>query len=184
MTTRRTLGSPLVVAQVALSLVLVVAAGLFVRTFTTLVNRDLGCNREHLLVVSVEAGTTGTEATDRAALFLRVAEAVAGVPGVERSAESALTPVSGIRWNDLFEFPDQPALSERDRIVNMNFVTPGWSAAYETPIVAGRDFGPGDRGGAPAVAIVNQAFVNGALAGWLPARRAARIDPAQVLREG
>jgi len=73
---RRTLGSPLVVAQVALSLVLVVAAGLFVRTFTTLVNRDLGFNREPLLVVSVDAGTTGTEASDRAALFLRVAEAV------------------------------------------------------------------------------------------------------------
>lgn len=168
---RRALGSPLVVVQVALSLVLIVAAGLFVRTFTTLVNRDLGFNREQLLVVSIDAGTAGAEASDRAALFLRVAEAVAAVPGVERSAASALTPVSGIRWSTRFEFPDLPGLSERDRIVNMNVVTPGWFATCQTPIVAGRDFGPGDRDGAPAVAIVNQAFVNRFLGGASPLGR-------------
>jgi len=168
---RRALGSPLVVAQVALSLVLIVAAGLFVRTFTTLVNRDLGFNRESLLVVNIDAGTTGMEAPARTALFLRVAEAVAAVPGVGRSAASTLTPVGRVRWNNRFEFPDQPALSERDRIVNMNSVTPGWFATYETPIVAGRDFGSGDRDGAPAVAIVNQAFANRFLGGANPIGR-------------
>jgi predicted permease len=111
------------------------------------------------------------EASARAALFLRLAEAVSAVPGVERAAASALTPVSGIRWNNLFEFPDLPALTERERIVNMNFVTPGWFATYETPIVAGRDFSPNDRLGAPAVAIVNQAFVNKYLGGGPPLGR-------------
>ncbi|HEY7600837.1 MAG TPA: FtsX-like permease family protein, partial [Candidatus Limnocylindrales bacterium] len=171
---RRPLGSPLVVAQVALSLVLIVAAGLFVRTFATLATRDLGFNRDPVLAVSIDAGTTGMEAEARGALFLRVAEAVAAVPGVERSAASALTPIGGIRWNERFEFPDRPALTERDRIVNMNFVTPGWFATYETPLVAGRDFGPGDRGGAPAVAIVNQAFANRFFGGASPVGRTLR----------
>jgi predicted permease len=157
--TRGALASPLVVVQVALSLVLVVAAGLFVRTFATLANRDLGFDREHLLVVSIDAEASSVEESGRASLFERVADAVAAVPGVGKSAASAITPVSGMMWNERFDFPDKPALAERDRVVNINVVTPGWFDTYGISIVAGRDFGKGDRTGAPDVAIVNQAFV-------------------------
>jgi predicted permease len=156
---RAGLASPLVVVQVALSLVLVVAAGLFVRTFSALANRDLGFDRESLLVVSVDAEASKVGESGRAALFQRVADAVASVPGVEKSAASAITPVSGMTWNNIFEFPDKPALTERERIVNMNVVTPGWFATYGIALVAGRDFETRDRTGAVDVAIVNQAFV-------------------------
>ena len=156
---RAGLASPLVVVQVALSLVLVVAAGLFVRTFSALANRDLGFDRESLLVVSVDAEASKVGESGRAGLFQRVADAVAAVPGVEKSAASAITPVSGMTWNNIFEFPDKPALTERDRIVNMNVVTPGWFATYGIALVAGRDFETRDRTGAVDVAIVNQAFV-------------------------
>ncbi len=156
---KRALGTPLVIVQVALSLVLVVAAGLFVRTFTALATRDLGFNRESIMVASVDAEQSKATQQERAALFDRVAEAVAGVPGVERSAASAITPVSGMMWNDLFEFPDLPALTQRERIINQNFVTPGWFQTSGTPIVAGRDFDDRDRKGSPPVVIVNEAFL-------------------------
>jgi predicted permease len=153
------LGSPLVVAQVALSLVLVVAAGLFVRTFTTLANRDLGFTFDPLLVVSIDAERNKTPQDQRPALFERLAQAVASVPGIEKSAVSAVTPVSGMMWNNRFEFPELPSLSQRDRTMNINFVTPGWFATYGTPILSGRDFDSRDRAGAPGVAIVNEAYV-------------------------
>jgi predicted permease len=169
---RRALGAPLVVAQVALSLVLIVAAGLFVRTFVTLATRDLGFNREGIMVVAIDAEQSKAAREQRAAVFDRVATAVAAVPGIERSAASAITPVSGMVWNDRFDFPELPNLSDRERAVNQNFVTPGWFATYGTPIVAGRDFTERDRAGSPPVAIVNEAFVNKYMKGTTPLGRA------------
>lgn len=156
---KRTLGTPLVVAQVALSLVLVVAAGLFVRTFTTLATRDLGFSRESIMVAWIDAEQSKATQKERAALFDRVAQAVAAVPGIEQSAASAITPVSGMMWNDLFEFPDLPKLTQRDRIVSQNYVTPGWFQTYGTAMIAGRDFTDRDRAGTLPVVVVNEAFL-------------------------
>jgi predicted permease len=139
--------------------VLVVAAGLFVRTFTTLANRDLGFNFDPLLVVSIDGERSQVPEADRPALYERLAEAVASVPGVEKSSTSAVTPVSGMVWNNRFEFPEMPTLSQRDRTMNINFITPGWFETYRTPVLQGRDFDQRDRAGAPGVAIVNEAYV-------------------------
>jgi predicted permease len=155
----RGLASPLVVVQVAASLVLVVAAGLFVQTFAGLEHSNLGFDRTGVLVVAVDTTRSGVPVTGRREQLERIADAIARVPGVARSAVSMVTPVSGMIWRDLFEFPDKPTLGREDRSVTMNIVTPGWFATYGTPIVAGRDFTDGDRAGAPDVAIVNEAFV-------------------------
>jgi putative ABC transport system permease protein len=168
---RRALGTPLVVAQVALSLVLIVAAGLFVRTFITLATRDLGFSRERIMVVAIDAEQSKATREQRAVLFDRVARAVAAVPGVDRSAASAITPVSGMMWNDRFDFPELPNLSERERSVNQNFVTPGWFATYDTPMIAGRDFTDRDKAGSPSVAIVNEAFLDKFMKGKSPLGR-------------
>jgi putative ABC transport system permease protein len=140
-----------------------------------LANRDLGFDRDPVLVVSIDAERSRTGEKGRPLLFERVAEAVAAVPGVQKAAASAITPVSGMMWNGLFEFPDLPSLSRRDRIINLNSVTPGWFETYGTPLLAGRDFDARDRAGTPAVAIVNEAFVDKYMKG---------ADPlGQVLRE-
>ncbi len=168
---KRALGTPLVVAQVALSLVLIVAAGLFVRTFVTLATRDLGFNRERIMVVAIDAEQSKATREQRALLFDRVAEAVAAVPGVDRSAASAITPVSGMMWNNRFDFPELPNLSDRERIVNQNFVTPGWFATYGTAMIAGRDFTDRDKAGSPPVVIVNEAFLDKYMRGASPLGR-------------
>ena len=158
-------GGVLVIAQVALSLLLVVGAGLFVRTFSALANRDLGFDRDPLLVVNIDAGASQAKEEERTALFDRVRESVAVVPGVARVALSAVPPVGNMRWNTRFEIEGGPPLAEQERSVNMNLLSPGWFAAYGMSLRAGRDFTDRDGAGAPPVAIVNEAFVRKYLSG-------------------
>jgi putative ABC transport system permease protein len=155
---RRMLGQPLVIAQVALSLVLVVAAGLFVRTFSALARVDVGFDREPVLLVNLDAQKSTAKPSERAALFERAREAVAAVPGVELAASSLITPVSGMGWNDFITVPGGPEVAEKERVVWFNRVSPAWFSTYGTTLLAGRDFNAHDRPGTPAVAIVNQAF--------------------------
>jgi putative ABC transport system permease protein len=152
------LSHPLVVVQVALSVVLVVAAGLFLRTFTELANLKLGFDRDPVMIVRIDAQRSSVESSRRADLFQRIRDAAASAPGVALAAISVVTPVSGSTWNNLLEFPDGSPLTERERIVNMNLISPEWFATYGSRILAGRDFDARDRAGAPPVAIVNQAF--------------------------
>jgi predicted permease len=161
-------GGPLVVAQVALSLVLAFAAGLFVRTFTRLTERDLGLQHESMLVALMNTQRSAATPATRAALFGRVQEAVSAVPGVAGAAVSTIAPLSGMVWNGRFQVKDGPPVAEKDRETWANAVTPGFFATYGTPLRAGRDFAAPDRCGAPEVAIVNEAFARRFLGGQSP----------------
>jgi putative ABC transport system permease protein len=158
-------GPWLVAAQVALSVVLVVAAGLFMRTFSSLAGRDLGFDRDPVLIVTIDAQRSSTPMEGRVDLFERVHQAAGAVPGVAHAALSAVTPVSNMTWNNLVDIPGGPPLSEEDRITNINYVTPGWFATYGTRLLAGRDVTDRDRQGAQAVALVNETFVKKLLGG-------------------
>jgi predicted permease len=173
---RAGLGQGLVVAQVALSLVLVVGAGLFMRTFSSLATLDLGFDRGPVLLVSVNAQRSSSPMEQRPDLFERVRHAATRLPGVASAAVSAVTPVSGMTWNNLIEVLDGPALPEKERISNINHVTPDWFAAYGTPILAGRDFSTNDRAGSQAVAIVNEAFARKFVNGQNPIGRIVRQE--------
>ena len=152
------LGNVLVVLQVALSLVLIVAAGLFVRTFSSLARLDPGFDRHPILVASLNAQRAQLEPADRPELFRRALEAAAGVPGVASAALSAVTPISGSTWNNRIELPDGPALSEKERITYINLVSAGWFRTYRTPMIAGRDFTHADTMASAPIAIVNETF--------------------------
>jgi putative ABC transport system permease protein len=165
---RRMLGQPLVVVQVALSLVLVVAAGLFLRSFAALAMQNVGFDRDALLVVNLDVLKSGVEPADRPRLLEQVLDATAQVPGVARAGLSAIPPMSGMGWNNFVEVPGGAKVSQRDSVVWFNAVTPGWFATYGTTLVNGRDFTATDRKGAPAVVIVNQAFVTKFLPGANP----------------
>jgi putative ABC transport system permease protein len=155
-TRRGTVSGPLVVAQVALSLVLVVAAGLFGRTFTTLAARDLGFRPEGLLQVSLGIGRTPV--AQRGDVLARVKDAVARVPGVQAAAVSSIEPLGGMFWTESLDVPDAHLAPGTERSVHVNAITPGWFATYGIPVVAGRDFDGRDVPGVQ-VAIVNAAFV-------------------------
>ena len=154
--------SVLVVGQVALSLVLVVAAGLFVRTLERLATVPLGFDRDRVLVVNVDTARARVDPSQKMSLYHRLVAASAAVPGVVGAAGSAATPVSaGLPRN--IDMPGVPATT--DRLALVNGVTPGWFATYGTPIGAGRDFDERDTVTAQPVVILNEAFARRFIAG-------------------
>ena len=162
------LGHALIVLQVTLSLVLVIGAGLFARTFSSLANRDLGFDGRPLLVASVELPGSRMVSAERGELFRRMVDEALTMPGVASAAISHVTPVSNSTWNNRIELPDGPTLPAADRLVYFNRLTPGWFRTYGTPILAGRDFSESDTVGAPPVAIVNETFARRFAAGRDP----------------
>jgi predicted permease len=140
--------SGLVILQIALSLALVIAAALLVRSFARLSSVPLGFDPDRVLVVHVDTEQVRTDAAGRMHLFHRILDGVRAVPGVAQAGGSIWTPVDGgMRMGD-----------SQSRIA-FNFVTPGWFAAYGTTLRAGRDFTVHDTAGSPPVVIVNDAFV-------------------------
>lgn len=147
----------LVIAQIAVSLLLVVAAGLFLRTFTALNRIHLGFEPASLLVVEVNLQPSAVAPEDRGALLERLNDAVAGAPGVTSAAVSLMTPVTGAGWNN--SVGESPAArGDRSRMTWLNATTPGWFETMGVPVLEGRDFAAGDRGGGPNVAVVNETF--------------------------
>ena len=146
----------LVVVQVALSLVLLVAAGLFIRTFLTLRERPLGFSADHVLLVGVDASRTMVDPAERLPIYERGLAAVRALPGVAAAALSLTTPIGTGQFTPRMEMTEPPVDTQGP--VWANLISPGWFATFGTPLVAGRDLTNGDRKGAPRVAVVNQAF--------------------------
>ncbi|PYR34827.1 MAG: hypothetical protein DMF90_15790 [Acidobacteria bacterium] len=149
----------LIVVQVALSLVLVVGAGLFLKTFSSLTAVPLGFEPEHVLMAAVTAADARVPPSQRLQMFQRVRDAVLSIPGVTDAAFSFLTPVMGPILLRPIEVADGGATPERDRLSSVNLVSSGWFQTLRTPIVAGREFVDADRAGTTPVVVVNEAFV-------------------------
>ncbi len=147
--------SALVIAQVALSLVLVVAAGLFVSTLKRLTAVPLGFDRDRVLIVNVDTARARVEPPARMSLYERLVAAAAAAPGVVGAAGSASTPINAGLPRPI-EIPGSPPAS--DRLALVNGVTAGWFATYGTPLRAGRDFDQRDTATAQPVVILNDAF--------------------------
>ncbi len=165
---RSRLGSGLVVVQVALSLMLLVAAGLFIRTFSALTSLGLGFDKAQVIVASINLQPLQLEPAAQSNLLERLVDAAASTPGVHSAARSAVTPISGSTWNYRLELLDGKPIELADKSVFVNRVDPRWFETYGTRLVAGRDFDRRDRAGATDVAIVNEAFARKFLGGRNP----------------
>jgi putative ABC transport system permease protein len=151
--------SALIVAQVALSLTLVVAAGLFVRTFERLARAPLGLDRDRAMFVTITAPTV--PAADRNRFYHRLVDAVRSVPGVANAGGSLNPPIAGTLIGDIV-VTDAGVLPGADAEVVTQYmdITPGTLAALGTPLRAGREFDDRDNEAAPQVMLVNEAFVH------------------------
>ena len=105
---RSGLSNGLVVAQVALSMVLIVAAGLLVGTFERLATQPLGFDADRVLVVNVDVTRAPIDQSDRIPFFHQLVAAVAAVPGVARAGGSMAIPVGGNSLMDIIDPPDAP----------------------------------------------------------------------------
>ena len=179
-TGRMSVANTLIVAQVALSVLLVVAAALFTRTFEKLARLDLGFDPAHVLVVTMSAERASIDPAQRVAVFERARRAVQALPGVERAALSFVTPLSGYAWGNRLEVSGGVALAESGRSARRNQISPEFFEAYGQRLVAGRNFTDRDRDGAPPVAIVNQAFARTFLNGANPIGHLLRRFPVRA----
>jgi predicted permease len=150
----------LVIAQAALSLVLLFGAGLFVRTLVNLKNLDTGFNKDNLLLFGLnprDAGYKGQALND---FYARVQQRIASLPGVVSATSSLHLLLSGSsRGNSIWVSGYSPKPEERLSVR----VVPAGSKFFETmkiPLLRGRDFSDRDNESAPKVAVVNQTLVN------------------------
>jgi predicted permease len=141
----------IVVIQMALSLVLVFGAALFVRSFATLATLDAGFDRQEVLVASLDT-PTGYSAERRRAEFQEVLEALRAHPDIRSAAQTTQIPLTSNSWTSGARAPGV------EKTVFMNRVTSGYFTTLGTPIYAGRDFTAADTPEAPLVAIVNERF--------------------------
>lgn len=148
------LASGLIVAQVMLSLDLVVAAGLLVRTSQRLAAVPLGFDSERVLLINLASSRANPE--NKTALYGQLVDAVTAVPGVTDVAASMWTPGSGAAG--LLRDARGRSVSGESRAL-ANFVTPGWFATYGIPLRAGRDIAANDTAAAMPVMVVDEAFV-------------------------
>jgi putative ABC transport system permease protein len=166
------LSGGLLVAQVALSLVLIVAAGLLGRTFASLVTRDKGFDPRQVLVVNIDSTGSTLRPAERASVYERARHAVGSVPGVSDAALSFATPIvtGPMLSQPIRSVAGGPELriGQPNTIAALNTVSPGWFRAMGIRILAGRDVAENDRQNTPAVALVNQAFAQKFVSGVNP----------------
>jgi putative ABC transport system permease protein len=170
----------LIVVQVALSVVLLVAAGLFVRSFTSLTRRQLGFEPSQVLVVTIDTQRAMVDPAQRVRLYERAREAVRALPNVADTAVSTLTPVSGGGFTPPVEISGIPLAETQGRVFG-NLISPGWFGTLGTPIIAGRDVTNRDRKGEARVAVVNEAFVRRFFNGDNPLGRTISLYPRSAM---
>jgi predicted permease len=175
------LGELPVVAQISLSLVLVVAAGLFQRSLGALTDLELGFEPARVLLVSVDGARSAAGPAEYVALYERAREAVRSIPGVASAAASLAVPIGFSAMTTRIETAEATPLSETERTVHKNLITPRWFETLGTRLLAGRDFEPRDRASAPLVAIVNEEFAARFLPRANPLGRLVHegVDPAK-----
>src|SRR5438094_2402442 len=174
---RGALAGWLIVVQVSLSLVLVVAAGLFVRTFTSLAGRRLGFEPGKVLIINIDAHRTADDAVRRIALYERARDAVRLLPDVADAALSLTTPMGSGQFTPAVEIA---GVSDTRGPVWSHLISPGWFATFRMPVIAGRDMTDRDRIGTPRVAIVNEAFARKFANGGNPIGRTMTLYPRTV----
>ena len=153
---RRLFGKGLVVGQIAWSIVLLSAAGLFAQHLSNLRNQDLGFQRRSLLLVTLDATSSGYPRDQLFTPYQQLLGRLAEIPAVRAVTLSGVTPISGAgasRFISVEGFAESP---DARRYVPLNWVGPRYFETFGTPLLAGRDFAFTDKGG-PPVAIVNQA---------------------------
>lgn len=152
---RFNLGKALVIGQLALSLVLLVAAGLLLGTFLKLANMEPGFHQDHVLLMNVGLRNGHFPPEQRASLYSEILGKIRATPGVESASSSDVTPVSFSQWDQNVVVDGYAAKSLDDTDVFFNRVSDGFFETLGTPLLAGRDFNVHDETDATPVAIVN-----------------------------
>jgi predicted permease len=167
---RSPLARGLIIGQVAMSLVLLVGAGLFLRSLENLTNVDTGFNKQNVLMTSFDlVGAGYKDDVRREILMERVEERVSSIPGIH-GASFAFFVFNGGEWTTKVTVPGRLG-SESDPEVNHNLVGPQYFEAMEMPVLHGRSLTPGDTAASRKVAVINETMARTYFAGQSPLGR-------------
>ena len=171
----------LLVVQLAASLVLLVGAMLFVRTLHNLQTLDSGFDTEHILLLTIDPTQSRFRGERVTALYDELTNRVRAIPGVRSAALAEGKLFGSGSWQKTLWVEGYRYALDENQYAAFNVVSPGFFSTAGIPLLAGRDFGPQDRAGAPLVAIVNQAFVQKYFQGQNPiGRRFGDEGPASA----
>ena len=148
----------LATVQIAMSMALLVPAGLFAKSLMNISRVDLGLKADHMMLFSLapELNSYSTERTRQ--LFQRIEEEVAALPGVTGVVATMVPVLAGDNWGNSLVVEGFEAGPDTNTSASFNGVGPGYLRTMGIPLMAGREFTDADVSGAPKVAIINQAF--------------------------
>src|SRR5579872_1819033 len=157
----------LVISQVALSLLLLTGAALFIRTLSNLKAQDLGFDRQHVLLVWTQPGHEGRRGPDTAPIFQAAVERMRTLPGVISASASDSGLLAGGGGSPV-SVEGYTRKSNDDWFVPWSLITSGFFKTAGTSLLLGRDFTDRDIENAPRVAIVSESFARKFLVGQNP----------------
>ena len=190
-TSRYGLRNILVVFQVALSLLLVIGASLFVRSLDQLRNIEAGFRTERTLIMNVDPGRNGYKGQRERTFYQRLLGDVQKLPGVRSASLARITPLGGSRWNndvtaEGYQYKPTQEKFDREKIIDMNAVGPRFFETMGIAMVSGREFrdedspavsedppadsrpGPAPEAPGPRYAIINESLAKKYFAGRYP----------------
>lgn len=171
----RLFAKSLVVAQVALSVGMLSAAGLFIGHLSNLEHIDLGFRRDHVLLATLDPARSGYSGEQLSHSYQELLARLETIPGVRSATLSAPTPLSGAGASRLASVEGHAERPEDRRYISIAWVAPKYFETLGTPLLVGRDFTFGDRG-RPRVAIVNRAMASYYFSGANPIGRHFAFD--------
>ena len=148
----------LATVQIAMSMALLVPAGLFAKSLFNVSRVDLGLRTDHMVLFSLapELNSYSTERTRQ--LFERIEDEIGALPGVTGIVEALVPLIAGDNWGNSLAVEGFEAGPDTDVNASFNAIGPGYFRTMGIPLIAGREFTRADAAGTPKVAIVNQAF--------------------------
>jgi len=175
---RFAIGKALVVGQLALSLSLVVGAGLLIGTLTQLYTVDTGFDPEGVLLVEIDKQNAGLSPEEARVLDVQILEGLRAIPGVQSASAALLTPISNTMWNNYTEVDGYEPAEKRETLTWLNRTSDSYFETMSTSLRAGRDFDSRDRPGSVEVAVINQTMATKFFAEPNPIGRQFRIVPS------
>jgi predicted permease len=148
----------LVTVQVALSMALLISAGLFIKSLRNLSRVDLGLDVENVVTFGISPELSGYDSTRARQFFARVEEEFAALPGVRGVTSGVVALLSGSNWGNSVHVEGFKVEPDTDNNSRFNAIGPDYFRVMGVQILAGREFTTSDAADAPRVAIVNETF--------------------------
>jgi predicted permease len=175
-------GKWIVASQVAMSLVLLVVAGLFLRSIVKLVTLDIGFDRTNVLIVHTNLKTANIPPEQWLANYEDIESRLRALPGVISVSRSIMTPISNFEWNNYIKSDTPNAPTGDASLAYFNFISPAYFDTLRTPLLAGRGFDANDTKTSPQVAIVNETLARRFFSAANPVGKSFRLaaDPGKL----